>query len=134
MKKIIILMSISNIIINGCVDTSWAISNTTSKVLVLLMKMKLQEWMNLILVLYCSLGLKTDDITLILSVGCRTRVYVRFWKQLNSWERIVKLDLDHTLLLQWQTQTVNSEFIVTAKDTIQNQIDTLIFSKELTPI
>ena len=127
-------MFISIFAINECVDTSWAISNTKSKVFVLLMKMKLQEWMNLILVLYYSIGLKTDDITLILSFGCRMTVYIWFWRQLNSWERIVKLDLDHTLLMRWQTYTVNSEFIVKAKDTNQNQIDTLISSKEFTPI
>ena len=134
MKKIIILMSISIFVINECVDTSWAISNTKSKVFVPLMKMKLQEWMNLILVLYDSIGLKTDDITLILSFGCRMRIYVWLGRQLNSWERIVKLDLDHTLLMRWQTYTVKSEFIVKAKDTNQNQIDTLISSKEFTPI
>jgi hypothetical protein len=57
---------------------------------------------------------------------------IRFGRQLISRERTVEFETGEDTAIAMVTHTVNGEFIATAVDTNQNQIDSLSFSKEFT--
>ncbi len=138
MKKTIILISIFIFIMNGCVDSSSAIDVTESILLVLLDEdaaagvggfdsggdMDLDY----------DIGLETEGVartssdTLSFGEGYR----IRFGRQLISRERTVEFETGEDTAIAMVTHTVNGEFIATAVDTNQNQIDSLSFSKEFT--
>ena len=140
MKKTIILMSIFIFIINGCVDTSSAIDDPESKLLVLLnedaaagvdgfdsgVEMDLDY----------SIGLETDGLarafsnTLFFGEGYR----IGYGRQLIDRERTVEFETGEDTSIAMVTYLVNGEFIVTVIDTNQNQIDSLSFSKEFTTV
>ena len=138
MKKTITLISILIFIINGCVDTSSAIDDTESKLLVLLNEdaaagvdgfdsggdMEFDY----------DIGLETDGLARVfsdtLSFGEGYRI--RFGRQLTNRERSVEFETGEDTSIAMVTHSINGEFIVTAIDTNQNQIDSLSFSKEFT--
>ena len=138
MKKTITLISIFIFIINGCVDTSSAIDDTESKLLVLLNEdaaagvdgfdsggdMEFDY----------DIGLEADGLvrafsdTLSFGEGYR----IRFGRQLTNRERTVEFETSEDTSIAMVTHSINGEFIVTAIDTNQNQIESLSFSKEFT--
>lgn len=72
----------------------------------------------------------TSSDTLSFGEGYR----IRFGRQLISKERAVEFKTGEDTSIAMVTHTVNGEFIVTAIDTNQNQIDSLSFSKEFNSI
>ena len=138
MKKIIIITSLSIFIMNGCVDSSSAVDDTESILLALLDEdeavgvdgfdsggdMDLDH----------DIGLETEGVARIfsdtLSFGEGYRI--RFGRQLIDRERTVEFETGEDTAIGLVTHTVNGEFITTAIDTNQDEIDSLSFSKEFT--
>ena len=137
MKKLITLTSLSIFVINGCVDSS-SVDDTESILLALLNEdeavgvdgfdsdgdMDLDH----------DVGLETEGVartfsdTLSFGDGYR----VRFGRQLIDRERTVEFETGEDTAIGLVTHTVNGEFIATAIDTNQDEIDSLSFSKEFT--
>ena len=137
MKKLITLTSLSIFVINGCVDSS-SLDDTESILLALLNEdeavgvdgfdsdgdMDLDH----------DVGLETEGVartfsdTLSFGDGYR----VRFGRQLINRERTVEFETGEDTAIGLVTHTVNGEFIATAIDTNQDEIDSLSFSKEFT--
>ena len=137
MKKLITLTSLSIFVINGCVDSS-SIDDTESILLALLNEdeavgvdgfdsdgdMDLDH----------DVGLETEGVartfsdTLSFGDGYR----IRFGRQLIDRERTVEFETGEDTAIGLVTHTVNGEFIATAIDTNQDEIDSLSFSKEFT--
>ena len=138
MKKIIIITSLSIFIMNGCVDSSSVLDDIESILLALLDEdeavgvdgfdsggdMDLDH----------DIGLETEGLartfsdTLSFGEGYR----IRFGRQLINRERTVEFETGEDTAIGLVTHTVNGEFIATAIDTNQEQIDSLSFSKEFT--
>jgi len=138
MKKIIIITSLSIFIMNGCVDSSSVLDDIESILLALLDEdeavgvdgfgsggdMDLDH----------DIGLETEGLartfsdTLSFGEGYR----IRFGRQLIDRERSVEFETGEDTAIGLVTHTVNGEFIATAIDTNQEQIDSLSFSKEFT--
>ena len=137
MKKLIIITSLSIFVMNGCMDSS-SIDDTESILLALLNEdeavgvdgfdsdgdMDLDH----------DVGLETEGVartfsdTLSFGDGYR----VRFGRQLIDRERTVEFETGEDTAIGLVTHTVNGEFIATAIDTNQDEIDSLSFSKEFT--
>ena len=137
MKKLITLTSLSIFVINGCVDSS-SVDDTESILLALLNEdeavgvdgfdsdgdMDLDH----------DVGLETEGVartfsdTLSFGDGYR----IRFGRQLIDRERTVEFETGEDTAIGLVTHTVNGEFIATAIDTNQDEIDSLSFSKEFT--
>ena len=137
MKKLITITSLSIFVINGCVDSS-SVDDTESILLALLNEdeavgvdgfdsdgdMDLDH----------DVGLETEGVartfsdTLSFGDGYR----VRFGRQLIDRERTVEFETGEDTAIGLVTHTVNGEFIATAIDTNQDEIDSLSFSKEFT--
>ena len=137
MKKLITLTSLSIFVINGCVDSS-SVDDTESILLALLNEdeavgvdgfdsdgdMDLDH----------DVGLETEGVartfsdTLSFGDGYR----VRFGRQLIDRERTVEFETGEDTAIGLVTHIVNGEFIATAIDTNQDEIDSLSFSKEFT--
>ena len=137
MKKLIIITSLSIFVMNGCMDSS-SIDDTESILLALLNEdeavgvdgfdsdgeMDLDH----------DVGLETEGVartfsdTLSFGEGYR----VRFGRQLIDRERTVEFETGEDTAIGLVTHTVNGEFIATAIDTNQDEIDSLSFSKEFT--
>ena len=137
MKKLITLTSLSIFVINGCVDSS-SVDDTKSILLALLNEdeavgvdgfdsdgdMDLDH----------DVGLETEGVartfsdTLSFGDGYR----IRFGRQLIDRERTVEFETGEDTAIGLVTHTVNGEFIATAIDTNQDEIDSLSFSKEFT--
>ena len=137
MKKLITLTSLSIFVINGCVDSS-SLDDTESILLALLNEdeavgvdgfdsdgdMDLDH----------DVGLETEGVartfsdTLSFGDGYR----IRFGRQLIDRERTVEFETGEDTAIGLVTHTVNGEFIATAIDTNQDEIDSLSFSKEFT--
>ena len=137
MKKLITLTSLSIFVINGCVDSS-SVDDTESILLALLNEdeavgvdgfdsdgdMDLDH----------DVGLETEGVartfsdTLSFGDGYR----IRFGRQLIGRERTVEFETGEDTAIGLVTHTVNGEFIATAIDTNQDEIDSLSFSKEFT--
>ena len=137
MKKLITITSLSIFVMNGCVDSS-SVDDTESILLALLNEdeavgvdgfdsdgdMDLDH----------DVGLETEGVartfsdTLSFGDGYR----VRFGRQLIDRERTVEFETGEDTAIGLVTHTVNGEFIATAIDTNQDEIDSLSFSKEFT--
>ena len=137
MKKLITITSLSIFVINGCVDSS-SVDDTESILLALLNEdeavgvdgfdsdgdMDLDH----------DVGLETEGVartfsdTLSFGDGYR----IRFGRQLIDRERTVEFETGEDTAIGLVTHTVNGEFIATAIDTNQDEIDSLSFSKEFT--
>ena len=137
MKKLITITSLSIFVVNGCVDSS-SVDDTESILLALLNEdeavgvdgfdsdgdMDLDH----------DVGLETEGVartfsdTLSFGDGYR----VRFGRQLIDRERTVEFETGEDTAIGLVTHTVNGEFIATAIDTNQDEIDSLSFSKEFT--
>ena len=140
MKKIIIIISLSIFIMNGCVDNSSMMENTESILMALLTEdeavgvdgfdsggdMDLDH----------DVGLETEgaarNLSDTLSFGEGYRI--RFGRQLVDRERTVEFETGEDTAIGLITHTVNGDFIVTAMDSNQNAIDSLSFSKEFTTV
>ena len=138
MRKIIIITCLSIFIMNGCMDSSSAVDDIESILLALLDEdeavgvdgfdsggdMDLDH----------DIGLETEGMTRTfsdtLSFGEGYRI--RFGRQLIDRERTVEFETGQDTAIGLVTHTVNGEFITTAIDTNQNEIDSLSFSKEFT--
>ena len=137
MKKLITLTSLSIFVMNGCVDSS-SVDDTESILLALLNEdeavgvdgfdsdgdMDLDH----------DVGLETEGVartfsdTLSFGDGYR----IRFGRQLIDRERTVEFETGEDTAIGLVTHIVNGEFIATAIDTNQDEIDSLSFSKEFT--
>ena len=137
MKKLIFITSLSIFVMNGCMDSS-SIDDTESILLALLNEdeavgvdgfdsdgeMDLDH----------DVGLETEGVartfsdTLSFGDGYR----IRFGRQLIDRERTVEFETGEDTAIGLVTHTVNGEFIATAIDTNQDEIDSLSFSKEFT--
>ena len=137
MKKLITITSLSIFVINGCVDSS-SVDDTESILLALLNEdeavgvdgfdsdgdMDLDH----------DVGLETEGLartfsdTLSFGDGYR----IRFGRQLIDRERTVEFETGEDTAIGLVTHTVNGEFIATAIDTNQDEIDSLSFFKEFT--
>ena len=138
MKKIIFVVLFSFFIMNGCMDSSSAVDDTESILLALLNDddaagiggfdsdgdMDLDH----------DIGLETQGLaraytdTLAFGEGYR----IRFGRQLINRERTIEFETGEDTAIGLVTHTVNGEFIATAIDTNQDEIDSLSFSKEFT--
>ena len=140
MKKIIILISLSIFIMNGCVDNSSVVDDTESILMALLTEdeavgvdgfdsggdMDLDH----------DVGLETEGAARTLSdtLSFGEGYRIRFGRQLVDRERTVEFETGEDTAIGLITHTVNGDFIVAAMDTNQNAIDSLSFSKEFTTV
>ena len=140
MKKIIIIISYSIFIMNGCVDNSSMMEDTESILMALLTEdeavgvdgfdsggdMDLDH----------DVGLETEGSARTLSdtLSFGEGYRIRFGRQLVDRERTVEFETGEDTAIGLITHTVNGDFIVTAMDSNQNAIDSLSFSKEFTTV
>ncbi len=136
MKKIIIITCLSIFIMNGCMDSSSAVDDIES---ILLALFDQDEAVGVDgfdsggdMDLDHDIGLETEGVTRTfsdtLSFGEGYRI--RFGRQLIDRERTVEFETGQDTAIGLVTHTVNGEFITTAIDTNQNEIDSLSFAKE----
>ena len=139
MKKLIIMTSFFVFILNGCTDSESVLDNTTDSMLLALLDE--DEAMGVDgfdsggdMDLNHDIGLETQGVartfsdTLSFGEGYR----IRFGRQLINRERTVEFETGEDTAIGLVTHTVNGEFIATAIDTNQEQIDSLSFTKEFT--
>ena len=140
MKKIIIIISLSIFIMNGCVDNSSMMEDTESILMALLTEdeavgvdgfdsggdMDLDH----------DVGLETEGAARILgdTLSFGEGYRIRFGRQLVDRERTVEFETGEDTAIGLITHTVNGDFIVAAMDTNQDEIDSLSFSKEFTTV
>ena len=140
MKKIIIIISLSIFIMNGCVDNSSMMEDTESILMALLTEdeavgvdgfdsggdMDLDH----------DVGLETEGAVRTLSdtLSFGEGYRIRFGRQLVDRERTVEFETGEDTAIGLITHTVNGDFIVAAMDTNQDEIDSLSFSKEFTTV
>ena len=138
MRKIFIITCLSIFIMNGCMDSSSAVDDIESILLALLDEdeavgvdgfdsggdMDLDHDIGLEI----EGATRTFSDTLSFGEGYR----IRFGRQLIDRERTVEFETGQDTAIGLVTHTVNGEFITTAIDTNQNEIDSLSFSKEFT--
>mgnify|MGYP001211249417 FL=1 len=137
MKKLITITSLSIFVINGCVDSS----SVDDKESILLALLNEDEAVGVDgfdsdgdMDLDHDVGLETEGLartfsdTLSFGDGYR----IRFGRQLIDRERTVEFETGEDTAIGLVTHTVNGEFIATAIDTNQDEIDSLSFSKEFT--
>ena len=138
MKKIIILIPLSLLLMIGCVDSESANDNDYTESLLLELldndeavgvdgfdsggEMDLDH----------DIGLETEGVartfsdTLSFGQGYR----IRFGRDLFDRERTVEFETGEDTAIGFVTHVINGEFIATAIDTNQEQIDSLSFTKE----
>ena len=139
MKKLITLTSLSIFVINGCVDSS-SVDDTESILLALLNEdeavgvdgfdsdgdMDLDH----------EFGLETEGLARIfndtLSFGEGYRI--RFGRTISNRERNIEFEVGQDTAVGLVSYDIDGQFIVSAIDTNQNQIDSLSFIKDFSNI
>ncbi len=138
MKKLIFITSFSVFIMNGCVDSETVVYDTESVLLALLDE---DEAVGVDgfgsggdMDLDYDIGLETEGLARTLSdtLSFGEGYRIRFGRQLIDREKSVEFETREDTAIGLVTHTINGEFIATAIDTNQEQIDSLSFSKEFT--